>query len=161
MSIWCSIPGTNALHYENSVTDPRKAKKTKGYFAGDSGDEVDLAVVMNYVFDENDTSDGYLPYLRLSLLVHNDVGGDVILNRKQVKKLHNELTRFLKDTKKKKENPKDPKENPKVTMDEIIRLKPLSNETMQEYSVRTGVPISVMDWSYWETKERQDKEKKE
>ena len=106
MSIWCSIDGTKALHYENSITDPRKAKKLEGLFKEDAADEVDLAVVPNYVFDDSpdmieDINEcGYLPYLRLGLIVNNTAEGDVILNRKQVKKLRNELNRFLKDTKK-------------------------------------------------------------
>jgi len=25
----------------------------------------------------------------------------------------------------------------------------LPNETMAEYSARTGLPMSVLDWSYW------------
>ena len=103
MSIWSSINGTHALHYENSVADPRRAKRSSpGYFSGESNDEVDLAVVANYVYDDN-AVDGYLPYLRLGLIVNNSASGDVILNRKQVKKLRNELNKFLKDTKKEKE----------------------------------------------------------
>jgi hypothetical protein len=102
MSIWSSIPGTFALHYENSATDPRKAKRMPGFFPDEFGDEVDLAVVPNYVYNDTDVSDGYLPYLRLGLIVDNAAAGDVILNRNQVKKLRNELNQFLKDTKKKK-----------------------------------------------------------
>ena len=102
MSIWCSIPGTYALHYEGSHLDPRKAEMKPGLFDDEYGDEVDLAVVPNYVFDDTDVSDGYLPYLRLGLTVANSAvgGSDVILNRKQVKKLKKLLNRFLKDTKK-------------------------------------------------------------
>lgn len=32
---------------------------------------------------------------------------------------------------------------------------PLPNETMQEYSIRTGLPIYVLDWSYWADRERE------
>ena len=102
MSVWASITGTYALHYEGSHLDPRKAKRIPGLFPDEFCDEVDLAVVPNYVYDDS-AVDGYLPYLRLGLIVNNSAEGDVILNRKQVKKLRNELNKFLKDTKKKKE----------------------------------------------------------
>jgi hypothetical protein len=103
MSIWSSIPGTFALHYENSVTDPRKAKRLPGVMPGEFGDEIDLAVVVNDVYEDAPNEEGYLPYLRVGVTVNNFTKGDVILNRKQVKKLRNELNKFLKDTKEKKE----------------------------------------------------------
>jgi Trm5-related predicted tRNA methylase len=40
------------------------------------------------------------------------------------------------------------------------QYRPLPNETMKEYSVRTGLPYSVLDWSYWEEKEAKEKENK-
>jgi hypothetical protein len=70
---------------------------------GEFGDEIDLAVVVNDVYEDAPNEEGYLPYLRVGVTVNNFTKGDVILNRKQVKKLRNELNRFLKETKKKKE----------------------------------------------------------
>ena len=89
MSVWSSIDGTDALHYEGSHLDPRKAKTTPGLFDDESGDYVDLAVVPNYVYKDNPdyNLEGYLPYLRLGLTTDNLIKGRVILNRKQVKKL--------------------------------------------------------------------------
>jgi hypothetical protein len=111
MSIWCSIPGTSALHYEGSHVDPRTAQQFNGVFGDDnpSADEVDLAVVPDYVFDHDANGETYLPYLRLGLIVDNAAAGDVILNRNQVKKLTKELKKFLKNTKKKKENTEEVK----------------------------------------------------
>ena len=43
MSVWCSIDGTNALHYAGSHLDPREAKEIKGPFMNESADLVDLA----------------------------------------------------------------------------------------------------------------------
>jgi hypothetical protein len=148
MSIWCSIPGTYALHYEDSVKDPRKAKKLPGLFSGDSADEIDLAVVPDYVFDDTKNGDSYLPYLRLGITANNTAAGDVILNRKQVKKLRDQLNKFLKDTKEKKEKPESK-----------ISYERLPKETMQEYSERTGMLISAIDWSWWAEQEKNRRSK--
>ena len=105
MSVWSSIDGTDALHYEGSHLDPRKAKLITGAWKEEAADQVDLAVVPNCVYEDHEdyNKEGYLPYLRLGLIVNNSAEGDVILNRKQVKKLKKELNKFLKDTKKPKE----------------------------------------------------------
>ena len=100
MSVWCSIDGTNALHYAGSHLDPREAKEIKGPFMNESADLVDLAIVPKYVFDNN-AKNGYLPYLRLGVHVSSSGVGSsaVILNREQVKKLKRQLKQFLRDTK--------------------------------------------------------------
>ncbi len=58
MSIWSSTHEIRAKKYEHSVADPRRKAKDAG---------IDLAVVADYVYDDNGQGFEILPYLRLGI----------------------------------------------------------------------------------------------
>ena len=83
MSIWSTVHEIRAKKYEHSNVDPRKKAPA---------DEVQTAVVMDYVYDDEAHAYGHaaLPYLRLSV-----GNGDVILTEKGARKLRDALQWFI------------------------------------------------------------------